>query len=96
MWVTVQQIPTLRLIQCSALTLIRDHPHFLVLFLAMQRFENQLWRDSTTAIIEDDGEGYVDLILDRSSKNRIFHCGLNGRVTTVFPVILKKVYEITF
>lgn len=93
-----------RPIRCSALNFIQDFPRFLVLLLAMQRFENRHWglnphvdpsfgklsTSSTMVLVQDAMEGPVDIVLDCSPDKRVTHWGLNGRATNVFSVTSQK------
>ena len=100
LWRYDRQLP----IQCSALDFVRDLPRFLVLLLAMQRFENRHWglnrhvdpnfgklsTASTTMLIEDPKEGPVDVILDCSPDKQVSHYDLSGRATNVYSMTSQK------
>lgn len=94
-------------IQCSALNFIMDLPRFLVLLLAMQRFQDHHWGlnrnidpkfgdlpspHKMTLCREQDGE--IKFTLDLSSKERVTHFGLNGRATNVIPVKSEQFYHL--
>ena len=78
-----------RPIQFSGLNFIQDLPRFLVLLLAMQRFQNRHWglnpkldpnfgkpaMPPATVRIKDPEKGVVDIVL---GETRVSHYGLNG------------------
>ncbi|KAI6042185.1 hypothetical protein EDC04DRAFT_2661120 [Pisolithus marmoratus] len=92
------------MIQCTTFNFIQDLPRFLVLLLAMQRFEDHHWGlspyidpefgtcpGSHEIILHDEQGSDIDITLDLSlSKERVTHFGLNGCATNLFPVTSKK------
>lgn len=85
-------------IQCSGFNFIQDLPRFLVLLLAMQRFENQHWGLNPTldpnfgpqpVLYQTTLNSQKDEIkasLELSNKEQVGHFGLDGRATNVFSI----------
>lgn len=78
------------MIQSGGINLIQDLPRFVVLLLALQRFEYKEWGKSVELkqsgnelSMEIDG---VDLRIYTQSKERTTHYGLNGWATNVADV----------
>ncbi|KAI6118354.1 hypothetical protein F5141DRAFT_1212270 [Pisolithus sp. B1] len=94
-------------IRCSSFNFIQDLPRFLVLLLAMQRFENCHWGlnphidprfgdcpKSLEVIFPDEQGRDIDITLELLSDERVAHIGLTGRSTNVFPAKSKALrYE---
>ncbi|KAI6116673.1 hypothetical protein EDD17DRAFT_1510467 [Pisolithus thermaeus] len=95
------------LIIIGCFNFIQDLPRFLVLLLAMQRFENCHWGlnphidprfgdcpKSLEVIFPDEQGRDIDITLELSSDERVAHIGLTGRSTNVFPAKSKALrYE---
>ncbi|KAF8414482.1 hypothetical protein L210DRAFT_3509262 [Boletus edulis BED1] len=95
-----------RTIQCSGLNFIEDLPRFLVLLLAMQRFQAKHWglnphvdpkfcltpSSEETTLRGDEGK-MIQVVFGLSDETRVTHFGLNGRATNVLSVECKDLSE---
>lgn len=93
-------------IQCSGFNFIQDLPHLLVLFLAIQCFQDQHWglnpnRDPNVGpwpkfhkmILGDKKGEKIDVTLELSDEEWVMHYGLNGRATNLFSVKSEKLSD---